>query len=104
MKDLTRPQLYNLYRKIAYGYIIKNYSARFIHRVKDRIKVVFVEPLKGVISIHCAGTGNEFQLRVDINKKSIDHRGCYSKNKGYDSKKLIDDNVNSFINSLSAKR
>ncbi|WP_298845594.1 hypothetical protein [uncultured Clostridium sp.] len=97
MEDLTRSQLYSLYNKIAYGYILKNYSNNFLNRVKERIKVVFVEPLKGVVHIHCASTGNEFKLNIDLKKKSIEHRGCYSKNKGYDSKTLIDENVNSLL-------
>lgn len=96
-KDLTRSQLYTLFSKIGYGYLIKNYSKNFVDRCKKRIKVVFVEQLKGVIHIHCAYTGNEFMLTVNLSKNTIEHRGCYAKNKNYPSDRLILDNISQII-------
>lgn len=92
---MKRSEAYNLYKMICYGYMIKNYNKSFVNRCKDNIKVVFVSPdlLSGKVSAWCKGTGNEFQLDINIVKKTIVHRGCYSKNKGCDPKEIIDFNL-----------
>jgi len=92
---MERNEAYNLYSKIGYGYLIRNYSSSFVNRCKDKIKVIYVSPdlNEGKISICCKATGNEFQIQVNIFKKTIIHKGCYSKNKGCDSKLIIDNNL-----------
>lgn len=92
---MERSEAYNVYGKIGYGYLIRNYSSSFVNRCKDKIKVVYVSPdlNEGKISIWCKATGNEFQLQVNLPKRTIIHKGCYSKNKGYDSKLLIEYNL-----------
>lgn len=94
IEHLTRKQLYILYGKIGYGYLIKNYSRKFIDRVKQNLKVLFVDGNKGVVSYWCKGTGNDFRINIDLKNMTIKHLGCYSANKGYDAKKLIEDNIN----------
>lgn len=89
----SRKELYNLYSKIAYGYVLKNYSKSFFDRIKGKINVIYVTEQKGTVELHCKYTGNEFRLNIDLNKRSIEHRGCYSLNKGYSNKDLIEYNL-----------
>jgi len=96
---MKRTKAYTLFNKIAYGYLIRNYSSSFVNRCKDKIKVVYVSPNlnEGKVEIWCKATGNDFQLQINLSDKTIVHKGCYSKNKGYDAKEIIDYNLSKTV-------
>lgn len=84
----------NLFRSIAYGYLIKNYSKPFVLRCKEKIR-----PNRyGMVEICCKYTGNCFYIKIDIEKKTIEHFGPYDQNKGFDSKAIIEYNLNKVQN------
>lgn len=85
-----------LIRGIALGYLIKNYSDSFrrsvtiekIKRSGSKKNCFLVEMFK-----------NEFfGILIDLDEKKIHHLNCYSKNRGYDSAKIIDFNIEKFGN------
>lgn len=98
MITLTTKELYKLYSKIAYGYLIKNYSQDFVKRFTGKIKVKFVSQSKGVVELWCKHTGNDFILEIYPFKKRLIHKGVYNLNKGYDNLKLIEHNLNLIFN------
>lgn len=86
------------YNGIMFSYPHRNYSGAFINRVKDKVKIIFVssDNMKGTIATFCKATGNEFMIEVDLDKKQIKHKGCYSENRCVSSLEIIDHNLTYF--------
>ena len=91
IKNNLSPEIYRLLKGISTGYLIKNYSESFRKNVT-------------IESIRKANQGKDtylitmfkneyFGIMVDLKEKTIVHLNCYDKNRGFDSKKIIDYNI-----------
>lgn len=81
-----------LLRGIAMGYLRKNYGRMFWQNVD--IENVSKMPLGNSFRVYMFRSGGEqFAIQVNLNKKTIDHLGPYSKNRGFSGKEIIDFNL-----------
>lgn len=85
-----------LYRGIALGYLKMNYSESFRKDVTiERIRKSGTGKGRVIVEMF---KNEYFGILIDINEKKIHHLNCYSKNRGYDSEKIIQYNINKFEN------
>ena len=81
-----------LMRGIAIGYLLKNYSESFRKDVQiERIRRSGTGKNRYIVEMF---KNEYFGILIDMEKKEIHHLNCYAKNRGYDSKKIIDYNIN----------
>ena len=87
-------QFKKLLRGIAIGYLIKNYSESFRKDVQiERIRRSGTGKNRFIVEMF---KNEYFGILIDMNEKEIHHLNCYAKNRGYDSKKIIEYNIQKF--------
>lgn len=87
-------------RGIAIGYLHGNYSKQFVKNSKiDKVtkrkdsKVIYR-------AYYWNGSNGEFMIQINTRRKTIEHYGCYSKNRGIDAEKLINFNIDKWSENL----
>lgn len=86
-----------MFRFIAYGYIINNYSRKFYKNLEYHLLNSSIKESKCVAIVFLRGCG-EFKLEINISEKTIKHSGDYQKNRRYPSEKIIDLAIQKYSN------
>lgn len=85
----------NFFRYIAFGYLLKNYSDKFIKITKYHLVKKSMTEHDCVAVFETQG-GEGFQLLINVPKREIHHSGCYMKNRNYPNADLINEALTRF--------